>query len=161
MIEQLHEAIEAIEHKWAAQRLLVVGDVMLDKYIWGEVTRISPEAPVPVVRATRQSHQPGGAANVAMNLSRLGAQVEVIGYTGGDEDERLLAEGLRAEGISPEFVTSEGFPTITKQRILGGRQQMLRLDSERPGARPKDDSKRLVARVLAHMAGCDAVVLSD
>jgi D-beta-D-heptose 7-phosphate kinase/D-beta-D-heptose 1-phosphate adenosyltransferase len=126
--------IQEIEQKWTAKRLLVVGDVMLDKYIWGEVGRISPEAPVPVVHATHQSHQPGGAANVAMNLSKLGAHAEVIGFTGGDEDERLLAEGLRANGISPEFVVSEGFPTITKQRILGGRQQMLRLDSERLGA---------------------------
>ena len=117
------------------KRLLVVGDVMLDKYIWGEVGRISPEAPVPVVRATHQREQPGGAANVAMNLSRLGAQVEVIGFTGGDEDERLLAECLRENGIAPRFVVSEGFPTITKQRILGGQQQMLRLDNERSGAR--------------------------
>jgi len=161
VIEQLHEVIQEIEQKWAAKRLLVVGDVMLDKYIWGEVGRISPEAPVPVVRTTHQSHQPGGAANVAMNLSKLGAHAEVIGFTGGDEDERLLAEGLRANGISPEFVVSEGFPTVTKQRILGGRQQMLRLDSERLGARPQGDYDRLVKSVLAHLPGCDAVVLSD
>jgi D-beta-D-heptose 7-phosphate kinase/D-beta-D-heptose 1-phosphate adenosyltransferase len=114
-----------------------------------------------VVLATHQSQQPGGAANVAMNLSRLGAQAEIIGFTGGDEDERLLAEGLRANGILPEFVVSQGFPTITKQRILGGRQQMLRLDSERLGARSEDDYERLVKRVLAHLPGCDAVVLSD
>ena len=161
MIEQLHEAIQAIEHAWASKRLVVVGDVMLDKTIWGEVGRISPEAPVPVVRTIRQSHQPGGAANVAMNLSRLGAQVEVIGFTGGDEDERLLADGLRADGISPEFVVSQGFPTITKQRILGGRQQMLRVDSERLGLRPQSDYDRLVEHVLAHLPGCHAVVLSD
>jgi D-beta-D-heptose 7-phosphate kinase/D-beta-D-heptose 1-phosphate adenosyltransferase len=161
VIEQLHEVIQEIEQKWAAKRMLVVGDVMLDKYIWGDVGRISPEAPVPVVLATHQSQQPGGAANVAMNLSRLGAQAEIIGFTGGDEDERLLAEGLRANGILPEFVVSQGFPTITKQRILGGRQQMLRLDSERLGARSEDDYERLVKRVLAHLPGCDAVVLSD
>jgi D-beta-D-heptose 7-phosphate kinase/D-beta-D-heptose 1-phosphate adenosyltransferase len=161
MIEQLHEVIEEIEQRWASKRLLVVGDVMLDKYIWGEVGRISPEAPVPVVRATHRSHQPGGAANVAMNLSRLGAQVEVIGFTGDDEDERLLGEALRADGITPRFVVSYGFPTITKQRILGGRQQMLRLDSERLGARSQDDYARLLESVLAHLPGCDAVVLSD
>src|SRR5271165_1976385 len=100
VIEQLHEVIQEIEHNWASKRLLVVGDVMLDKYIWGEVGRISPEAPVPVVRATHRSEQPGGAANVAMNLSRLGAQTHVIGFTGGDESERLLAARLGAEGIS-------------------------------------------------------------
>src|ERR1700733_11370247 len=136
MIEQLHEVIGEIEQQWASKRLLVVGDVMLDKYIWGEVGRISPEAPVPVVRATHQSRQPGGAANVAMNVSRLGAQATVIGFTGGDEDEGLLAECLRAEGIDREFVVSAGFPTITKQRIVGGRQQILRLDSGGVGGRP-------------------------
>jgi D-beta-D-heptose 7-phosphate kinase/D-beta-D-heptose 1-phosphate adenosyltransferase len=78
MIAQLHEVIREIEHEWAGKRLLVVGDVMLDKYIWGEVGRISPEAPVPVVRATHRSEQPGGAANVAMNLARLGAQTHAM-----------------------------------------------------------------------------------
>ncbi|HWB33464.1 MAG TPA: bifunctional D-glycero-beta-D-manno-heptose-7-phosphate kinase/D-glycero-beta-D-manno-heptose 1-phosphate adenylyltransferase HldE [Acidobacteriaceae bacterium] len=161
MIEQLHEAIGEIEERWRTKRLLVVGDVMLDRYIWGEVGRISPEAPVPVVRATHQSHQPGGAANVAMNIVKLGAQAEVIGFAGGDDDERLLAECLRANGVTPGFVKCEGFPTITKLRILGGRQQMLRLDSERPGARTAGDCERLAARVLERMAGCDAIVLSD
>ena len=161
MIEQLHEVIQEIEDRWAAKRLLVVGDVMLDKYIWGEVGRISPEAPVPVVRATHQSQQPGGAANVAMNIARLGAHAEVIGFAGGDEDERLLAQCLRENGILPKFVASDGFPTITKQRILSGQQQMLRLDSERLDARPRADYERLVECVLARLPGCDAVVLSD
>lgn len=160
-MERLHEAIEEIENEWTSKRLLVVGDVMLDKYIWGEVGRISPEAPVPVVRTTHRSDQPGGAANVAMNVRRLGARVAVVGFTGGDEDERLLAEGLRAAGIVPEFVVSEGFPTVTKQRILGGQQQMLRLDNERLGARSPSDYDRLVERVLEQLPGCDAVVLSD
>jgi D-beta-D-heptose 7-phosphate kinase/D-beta-D-heptose 1-phosphate adenosyltransferase len=161
LIDQLHEVIQEIEHKWASKRLLVVGDVMLDKYVWGDVARISPEAPVPVVRATHHSEQPGGAANVAMNLSRLGAQTHVVGFTGGDENEKLLSASLRKNGISPHFVVSGGFPTITKQRILGGRQQMLRLDSERLGARPRADYDRLVAAVLAHLPGSHAVVLSD
>jgi D-beta-D-heptose 7-phosphate kinase/D-beta-D-heptose 1-phosphate adenosyltransferase len=160
-IGNLHAVIQEIEHNWTSKRLLVVGDVMLDKYIWGEVGRISPEAPVPVVRATHQSRQPGGAANVAMNVSRLGAQATVIGFTGGDEDEGLLAECLRAEGIDREFVVSAGFPTITKQRIVGGRQQMLRLDSERVGARPQLDYDRLIAAVVARLPGSHAVVLSD
>lgn len=161
MIEQLHEVVHEIEHRWGTKRLLVVGDVMLDKYIWGDVSRISPEAPVPVVRTTYRSHQPGGAANVAMNLSRLGAQVTVIGFAGGDEDQRFLAEGLNADGITSAFVVSDGFPTITKLRILGGRQQMLRLDSERLGARSDNDYERLVESVLVRLPGCDAVVLSD
>jgi D-beta-D-heptose 7-phosphate kinase/D-beta-D-heptose 1-phosphate adenosyltransferase len=161
VIEQLHEVIREIEHEWGLKRLLVVGDVMLDKYIWGEVGRISPEAPVPVVRSLHQSQQPGGAANVAMNLARLGAQTTVIGFTGGDENEKLLAESLRSNGIVPGFVVSDGFPTITKARILGGRQQMLRLDNERLGARSQAGYDRLVENVLAQLPGCHALVLSD
>lgn len=161
MIEQLHEVLNEIEYAWAAKRLLVVGDLMLDKYIWGEVARISPEAPVPVVRAIRQSEQPGGAANVAMNLARLGAQVVVAGFTGGDENEIMLDAALRTNGISPEFVISEGFPTIAKLRILGGSQQMLRLDSERLEARAQGDYDCLIERVLKLLPGSHAVVLSD
>jgi len=161
VIEQLREVIQEIEHEWATKRVLVVGDVMLDKYIWGEVDRISPEAPVPVVHATHQSHQPGGAANVAINVTKLGSQAELIGFTGGDEDERLLAEALSINGITPNFIVSKGFPTISKQRILGGRQQMLRLDCERLGARSTSDYEQLIERALAQLPGCDAVVLSD
>lgn len=161
MIESLHEVIREIEQTWTTKHVLVVGDVMLDKYIWGEVSRISPEAPVPVVRATHESAQPGGAANVAMNLSRLGARVTLVGFTGGDDNERLLAHSLRSSGIEPQFVSTCRFPTITKLRILGGRQQMLRLDNERPGARTTEDYETLLRSVLARLPESDAVVLSD
>jgi D-beta-D-heptose 7-phosphate kinase/D-beta-D-heptose 1-phosphate adenosyltransferase len=161
VIEQLHEVIREIEQTWETKRLLVVGDVMLDKYIWGEVGRISPEAPVPVVRATHQCEKPGGAANVAMNLAMLGAQTAVVGFTGGDENDRLLAAGLRLSGVVSKFVVSSGFPTVTKLRILGGRQQMLRLDSERSGERPQRDYDELIKTALEQLDGCDALVLSD
>ena len=161
MIEQLHEVIQQIECHWATKRLLVVGDVMLDMYIWGEVDRISPEAPVPVVRTTHQNERPGGAANVAMNLARLGAQTVLAGFAGVDENGKLLSGHLRRNGISTLFVASDSFPTITKLRIMGGRQQMLRLDSERLTERPKSDYDRLVQGVLEQLPGCDAVVLSD
>ncbi len=161
MIEQLHEVIQEIERNWESRRLLVVGDVMLDKYIWGEVARISPEAPVPVVHFEHQSEQPGGAANVAMNLVRLGAQSCVAGFTGDDENRSLLEASLRSNGIESILTSSEGFPTIAKMRILGGRQQMLRLDTERLGPRPQRDYERLLAAVLERIAVCHAVVLSD
>jgi D-beta-D-heptose 7-phosphate kinase/D-beta-D-heptose 1-phosphate adenosyltransferase len=161
MIEHLSELTREIEHIWASKRLLVIGDVMLDKYVFGEVGRISPEAPVPVVRSTHQTIQPGGAANVAMNLSRLGAQTHLVGFAGNDEDQAQLERCLRSNGISSSFVSSEGFPTITKQRILGGWQQMLRLDNERLDVRPKDDYDRLIGRALEGLSGFDAVVLSD
>jgi D-beta-D-heptose 7-phosphate kinase / D-beta-D-heptose 1-phosphate adenosyltransferase len=161
LIKQLHETIRQIDQCWPSLHLLVVGDVMLDKYIWGEVGRISPEAPVPVVRITHQSSQPGGAANVAMNLANLGAGVTLVGFTGGDQDELLLAAHLKSHGVDSAFVCSEGFPTVTKMRVLGGRQQMLRLDSERLGSRPKIDHDRLLAKVLEKLPNCNAVVFSD
>lgn len=161
MIEQLHQVIQQIEHEWTTKRLLVVGDVMLDQYIWGEVGRISPEAPVPVVHVSRQNERPGGAANVALNLARLGAQTVVVGFTGTDESEKRLVDALRSNGVSPMFVTSDGFPTITKTRIMSGHQQMLRLDSERMAERPQDDYDHLIRIVLAELPTCHAVVLSD
>ena len=161
MIGQLHQVLQEIEHEWAGKRLLVVGDVMVDRYIWGEVGRISPEAPVPIVRTTHQGQQPGGAGNVAMNLACLGAQTVLAGFTGGDEDERLLVENLRAKGISPVFVSCAGFPTITKTRILGGQQQLLRLDSERLADRSPADYDRFIESVLSQLPGCHAVILSD
>lgn len=161
MIEQLHEILEEIEHGWSGKRVLVVGDVMLDRYIWGEVGRISPEAPVPIVRTTRQSAQPGGAANVAMNLAGLGAQTVLAGFTGGDDDETALAECLHRREVATAFVACADFPTITKTRILGGQQQLLRLDSERLAQHEAADYDRLMERVLKNIAGCDAVILSD
>jgi len=160
-LQHLHSVIQKIEQDWPKKRLLVVGDVMLDKYIWGEVGRISPEAPVPVVRATHQSEQPGGAANVAMNLAKLGAGVSLVGFTGADADEALLATTVTASGIDPVFVACAGFPTITKTRIVGGRQQMLRLDSENLSQHPVGNHDRLLAKVLEELPRCHAVVLSD
>ena len=161
MLEQLNVVVQDIERGWKSRRLLVVGDLMLDKYVWGEVSRISPEAPVPVVHLNHQTHQPGGAANVAMNLARLGAQALVVGFTGDDEDEKLLLEGVSANGITPCFVKSAGFPTITKLRIVGGKQQMLRLDRERLAPRSDEDQQKLIEAALKHLPSCHAVILSD
>jgi D-beta-D-heptose 7-phosphate kinase / D-beta-D-heptose 1-phosphate adenosyltransferase len=161
VIGQLHRVIQEIESEWAAKRMLVVGDVMLDKYIWGEVGRISPEAPVPVVRGIRHDAKPGGAANVAMNIACLGANTVVVGITGRDESGRLLAESLRANGVIPQFVPSDEFETVTKTRILGGSQQMLRLDFERLESIESEALERLVERTLEVLPGCHAVVLSD
>ena len=84
--------IRLVESEFGKPNVLVVGDVMLDKYVWGEVERISPEAPVPVLRTARQSQHPGGAANVAMNLAGLGARVTLMGFGGGDDDQRTLGD---------------------------------------------------------------------
>ena len=161
MIEQLRGNLSDMWEAWPSKRLLVLGDVMLDKYIWGDVGRISPEAPVPVVRATHRSERAGGAANVAMNLARLGAQAVLAGFTGGDEDEALLRTCLEQAGVTSVLISNPEFPTISKLRIVAGRQQMLRLDHERLTPRPHQDYERLLQGVLARLPACDAVVLSD
>jgi D-beta-D-heptose 7-phosphate kinase/D-beta-D-heptose 1-phosphate adenosyltransferase len=124
------EMVALVESGWRNSRILVVGDVMLDQYVWGEVERISPEAPVPVVRATTRDDRPGGAANVAMNLARLGACVTLVGVAGGDREQEKLELLLSDEGIEPRFTVASGVPTTTKLRILSGHQQMMRLDME-------------------------------
>src|SRR5205085_10803596 len=111
-------------------RILVIGDLMLDKYVYGDVSRISPEAPIPVVHVLRQSFGTGGAANVAMNLAALGAKVVVAGFRGLDPEGEMLEELLNASGLEPQIVKRSDIPTTTKTRIVGGHQQMLRLDVE-------------------------------
>ena len=98
MIENLHRIVGLIEGDWKETHVLVVGDVMLDRYIWGDVERISPEAPVPVVRASHRSDQPGGAANVAMNVAGLGARVTLAGFAGNDADREILDGCLEKAG---------------------------------------------------------------
>src|SRR5579863_2049977 len=101
MVDHLREAIQHIEHKWPDLPTMVVGDVMLDRYVFGDVVRISPEAPVPVVCAKTETAQPGGAANVAMNLAGLGSSALLIGFAGRDENRHLLEKSLRANRIEP------------------------------------------------------------
>jgi D-beta-D-heptose 7-phosphate kinase/D-beta-D-heptose 1-phosphate adenosyltransferase len=161
LIEQLHRVIHEIQDEWTSKRVLVVGDVMLDKYLWGEVQRISPEAPVPVVRGLRHDEKPGGAANVAMNMACLGAKVVVVGITGNDESGRQLDESLRAGSVLPRFVSSDHYETVTKMRVLGGRQQMLRLDFEQAGAIDPQLHQRVIEESLELLAGSHALVLSD
>lgn len=141
-------------------RILVVGDVMLDHYIWGDATRISPEAPVPVIDIARDSWTAGGAANVALNLASLGARCTVVGHFGADESGRRLEELLRGRGI--ELVSTPGdAPTIVKTRVLVRQQQLCRLDREAAPAAYEVPLERLSALIGPALAECDAVILSD
>ncbi len=134
---------------------------MLDKYIFGSVERISPEAPVPIVHATRRSQQPGGAANVAMNVAGLGARATVIGFAGDDEDSASLAALLQSGGVNAHLIAVPGTPTTSKLRVLGGSQQMMRLDIETAKERPSESYSSLVAKVRALLPEIDVLILSD
>jgi D-beta-D-heptose 7-phosphate kinase / D-beta-D-heptose 1-phosphate adenosyltransferase len=134
---------------------------MLDKYIWGEVERISPEAPVPVVRAAFQDERPGGAANVAMNLAGLGACVTVCGFAGDDPERERLETLLADAGVEPVLTTIPSASTTTKLRILSGDQQMMRLDTEAPVSNSVAGHEQLLDHALAGLPSAAVLVLSD
>ncbi|MFZ0274111.1 MAG: bifunctional D-glycero-beta-D-manno-heptose-7-phosphate kinase/D-glycero-beta-D-manno-heptose 1-phosphate adenylyltransferase HldE [Acidobacteriaceae bacterium] len=161
MIQDLHRVIQLIQGDWRTTRVLVVGDVMLDRYIWGDVERISPEAPVPIVHAMQRNERPGGAANVAMNITGLGANAILFGFFGNDEDGAALENRVRESGVESRMTRVAGHPTTAKLRILSGRQQMLRLDTEQVTGYPEAAYAALIAAVDAALADTDAVVLSD
>ena len=143
----------------ASARVLVVGDVMLDRYWFGEVERISPEAPVPVVRIARNEERPGGAANVARNAAALGAQVTALSVVGDDEAGRALERLLAEDRVRTSFHRDAALPTTVKLRVIGRQQQLLRIDFETA------PSHEVLATKLADyermLADFDVVVLSD
>lgn len=143
-------------------RVLVAGDVMLDRYWVGPTSRISPEAPVPVVRIQKDETRPGGAANVALNIVSLGASVRLVGVAGVDEAGRLLAAELAAGGVAADLIACPGRPTITKLRVLSRNQQLIRLDFEESlSMAGVFDRAAYLARFREALAPVGAVVLSD
>lgn len=143
-------------------RVLVVGDVMLDRYCWGTVSRISPEAPVPIVLLHRETTSPGGAANVAANVAKLGGKSSVIGFVGQDQDGDILRSSIRDLGIDHGgLISSESRRTIVKTRILAHGQQVVRLDREESVAISDEDEKRLLASVHEALGLFDLVIISD
>jgi D-beta-D-heptose 7-phosphate kinase / D-beta-D-heptose 1-phosphate adenosyltransferase len=138
---------------------LVAGDVMLDEYWFGPTSRISPEAPVPVVRVTDSESRAGGAANVAVNLASLGVRTTLTGVVGGDANGATLAALLEARGIKVDFVQSAARPTITKLRVLSRNQQLIRLDTE--DAFGADDCHPLPGTFERNLEGASVCVLSD
>jgi len=139
----------------------VLGDVMLDHYITGGVQRISPEAPVPVVHVGRCWSVPGGAANVARNLSRLGVEVRLLGLAGTDASGDELCQALAAEGIGNAIIRTVGRRTTRKTRILAQGQQLLRLDEEDFSPPSPEESRALLEQARVCLEGCGALVLSD
>ncbi|WP_313384182.1 bifunctional D-glycero-beta-D-manno-heptose-7-phosphate kinase/D-glycero-beta-D-manno-heptose 1-phosphate adenylyltransferase HldE [Pantoea sp.] len=139
--------------------VLVVGDVMLDRYWYGPTSRISPEAPVPVVKVDAIEERPGGAANVAMNIAALGAASQLIGLTGEDDAARVLSETLEKVKVRCDFVAVKTHPTITKLRVLSRNQQLLRLDFEE--GFDQVDPEPIHQRLRQSLKAAGALVLSD
>jgi len=140
-------------------RVLVVGDVMLDRYWYGEVERISPEAPVPVVKVERTEERAGGAANVALNAAALGAKVTLLSVVGSDEAGKSLERLISEQGIATSLHRDGNLATTVKLRVIGRKQQLLRADFETAPSHEVLAGK--LAEFEALLGNCDAVVLSD
>ncbi|MDN2482028.1 bifunctional D-glycero-beta-D-manno-heptose-7-phosphate kinase/D-glycero-beta-D-manno-heptose 1-phosphate adenylyltransferase HldE [Vibrio agarivorans] len=139
--------------------VLIIGDVMLDRYWYGPTGRISPEAPVPVVKVENNEERPGGAANVAMNIASLGGHAHIVGLTGTDEPAKVLSDTLSSLNVNCDFVALPDYPTITKLRVLSRGQQLIRLDFE--DKFENTDVELMTTRLEKNLPNVSAVILSD
>jgi len=148
--------------RFAGRRLVVWGDLMLDRYLWGRVDRISPEAPVPVVEIERESFSLGGAGNVAANLRALGAEAVLVGALGQDADGDLLVEALAARGIETgRIVRDASRRTTVKTRVIAHSQQVVRTDRESRGDLTAEPAAALALALREEIARADGLVVSD
>ena len=161
MLPELHSILNLLEGGFSKLKVMVVGDIMLDRYIHGDVERISPEAPVPVLRHVQRYERAGGAANVAMNLAGLGCQTFLSGFWGEDGEQHELAGLLGKTGIDTTGVVTGSLPTISKTRIVGRNQQLLRLDIESRDGVPLNEMQWLEERAVGLAGKVHAVILSD
>lgn len=154
--------LRAHVERMAGRTVLVLGDAMLDHYIWGDALRISPEAPVPVVKVQRESQRLGGAANVAHNVAALGGHPLLVAVTGADEGAALLHDALTKRGIDPgHLVADRDRPTIRKTRIIARSQQVVRIDREEVGELGDVLFASLAGRIEALLPRVEAVLISD
>ena len=141
---------------------MVVGDVMLDRYWMGEASRISPEAPVPVVRKQKTVCYPGGAGNVALNVAALGARVTLVGVVGEDRTAEELRGALEEHGVAADsLLTDRSRMTTVKTRVIAARQQITRIDEEDTHSLAPEQEQEVLQRVQARLAGCHCVLISD
>ena len=154
--------VEEILSRAASKRVLVIGDLMLDEFVWGKVGRISPEAPVPVVEVTGESFYPGGAANVARNLRGFVRGASVVGMIGNDRGGQQLRQLLHEGGIeTADILADASFQTIVKTRIIARQQQVVRVDREQIRTPTGDQIGHVVATVRARLPEFDAIVFED
>ena len=156
------DRVEELLRGFSSKRVLVIGDLMLDEFVWGRVSRISPEAPVPVVEVIRESYYAGGAANVARNVREFTPSVFVMGLIGEDTQSQKLRTLLEENGISLEGLQNDpSFQTIVKTRIIARQQQVVRVDRERPHPLSGEAQARCVEKVRELLPQLDAVIFED
>lgn len=143
-------------------RVLVIGDLILDEFIWGKAERISPEAPVPVVWAQSQSFMPGGASNVANNIASLKAQASLFGVVGDDKNGRILLEKLQEKGVDCEGIATDPLrPTTVKTRIIAAHQQMVRVDWEHMEQLAVSKTEEIIESIASRISQADGLVIED
>jgi len=154
--------LKDIVHKLNKGRVLVIGDLILDEYVWGKVERISPEAPVPVVWANKRTHVPGGAANVANNIRSFEAQVYLAGVIGSDQNARILLSELKKKKIDTQgiFVEPQRYTTV-KTRIISGHQQVVRVDWEHTEALRRETTRKIFNFIKNNIDDFDAIIIED
>jgi rfaE bifunctional protein kinase chain/domain len=154
--------LKEIIRRFNKAKVLVIGDLILDEYIWGSVDRISPEAPVPVVWADKRTYVPGGAANVASNIRALDAKATLLGVVGKDKNSELLISELKKRGINTKGIFFEpNRVTTVKTRIIAGHQQVVRVDWEHRHSLSSDLNKRIAGFIRKHIDDFDAVIIED
>src|SRR6266850_3267108 len=152
---------ETVAH-FAGRRIVVWGDLMLDRYLWGRVDRISPEAPVPVVEIERETFSLGGAGNVAANLKALGADAVLIGVLGTDPDGDRLLEELSSRGIDTRRIARDpSRPTTVKTRVIAHSQQVVRTDRETRADLAPETARAMAAGLQAEIEAADGLIVSD
>lgn len=154
--------INQILNKFKDKKILVIGDVMLDRYLIGDVIRISPEAPVPVLKVNKELHVPGGAANTANNIAALNGKAYIAGVVGKDDAKKLLEIQLKKSNIITEgLIIDTNKPTIQKVRVLSRSQQLVRIDYEEPDGYNKETENKLISYIKKIIKKIDAVIISD
>lgn len=153
--------IMACLEEFTKARVLIIGDVMMDEYLTGDADRISPEAPVPVVRIESEKQLVGGAGNVARNITSLGGKATLVGVRGGDSAGRGLEQCLHEDRVIFSLLSLSNRPTTIKTRILARQQQVLRFDREASDPLNEQDTRALLGLIAEHLPDCSAVVISD
>lgn len=153
--------IRNIIEKFSGKNVLVIGDIMADKYIWGDVERISPEAPIQIVKVRRETMTPGGAANLANNVAAMGGKVVLVGCLGDDYIGKQLVSVFKDNKIDDATVVNKDKPTVTKTRVFGQNQQLMRLDYEDETDISKDLEQKLLDKIKKHIKKADLVAISD
>jgi D-glycero-beta-D-manno-heptose-7-phosphate kinase len=154
--------VEELLRRFASKRILVIGDLMLDEFVWGRVSRISPEAPVPVVEVIRESYYPGGAANVARNVREFTPSISVMGLVGEDIHAARLRQLLTQNGIGLDALQSDRtFQTIVKTRIIARQQQVVRVDREKPQPLSEEGRAESVSKIRELLPNIDAIIFED